>query len=230
MTSGGNRKPPNAGRRVTAGLGRRTHLTRRSLPDERAFNECNRPVSDQVRLMAHVSRWLARQSLGVGDLTPDLVEEFLVARRNAGYALWLSSKGVAPLLGHLRRLAVVPVPEAAVATTPAEHLLESYRAYLIEERGLAAATVVLVRAAPIDVRVVARAETEPDNPGGHVTRLGVMVANCIAPDDLEGRFKEVHFRFPGCARNGFQYSTSSFSHFSSSASVPLSRTRPYSSL
>lgn len=97
-------------------------------------------VSDQLRLMAHVSRWLADRGLDVGDLTPDRVEEFLVARRSAGYVLWLSSKGVAPLLAYLRRLALVAVPEPAVATTPAEHLLERYRAYLIEERGLAAGT------------------------------------------------------------------------------------------
>lgn len=98
-------------------------------------------VSDQLRQMAHVSRWLERRGLGVGDLTPERVEEFLVARRAAGYRLWLSPKGVAPLLAHLRQLAVVPVPEPAVATTAAEHLFERYRSYLVEERGLAAGTV-----------------------------------------------------------------------------------------
>lgn len=81
-------------------------------------------VSDQLRLMAHVSRWLADRGLDVGDLTPDRVEEFLVARRAAGYTLWRSSKGVAPLLAYLGRLAVVPVRAPAVATTPAERVLE----------------------------------------------------------------------------------------------------------
>ena len=96
---------------------------------------------DQLRLMAHVSRWLAGQGLGVGDLTPSRVREFLVARRSAGYTLWLSPKGVAPLLAHLRRLGVVPVPYPYVATTPAEQLVERYRSYLVEERGLAPSTV-----------------------------------------------------------------------------------------
>lgn len=98
-------------------------------------------VCDQLRVLAHVSRWLAGRGLDVGQLTPARVEEFLVARRAEGYTLWCSPKGVAPLLAHLRRLAVVPVPEPAVATTPADQLLEDYRIYLVQERGLAAGTV-----------------------------------------------------------------------------------------
>ncbi len=98
-------------------------------------------VSDQLRLMAHVSRWLAAQGLDVGDLTPERVEAFLVARREAGYVLWRSVKGVAPLLDYLRRLSVAPLPEPVVPARLEEHLLEDYRAYLTMERGLAAGTV-----------------------------------------------------------------------------------------
>lgn len=100
------------------------------------------PVCDQLRLMAHVSRWLASNGFDVVDLTPERVDDFLVARRAAGYVLWRSPKGVAPLLRYLRHLRVVPLPELATATTPAEHVLEHYRTYLVEERGLARATVV----------------------------------------------------------------------------------------
>jgi integrase len=98
-------------------------------------------VSNQLQLMAHVSRWLTGRGLVVGDLTPDRVEEFLVARRAAGYVLWRSAKGVAPLLAHLGHLGVLPVCEAVTVVTPAEELLERYRVYLVEERGLAAGTV-----------------------------------------------------------------------------------------
>jgi len=98
-------------------------------------------MTDQLRLMAHVSRWLASKSLDLEQLTPERVEEFLVARRAAGYALWCSLKGVAPLLAYLRRLGVVPLPERTGPTTPVEQLLEVYRCYLVEERGLAASTV-----------------------------------------------------------------------------------------
>jgi integrase/recombinase XerD len=97
-------------------------------------------VCGQLRLMAHVSRWLVGRGLDVGDLSPGRVEEFLVARRAAGYTLWCSAKGVAPLLAYLRRRGVVPVPKQA-ATTPADELLDRYRDYLVKERGLAAGTV-----------------------------------------------------------------------------------------
>jgi integrase/recombinase XerD len=94
-----------------------------------------------TRLMAHVSRWLISKGLGVEALTPERVNEFLVARRDAGYSQWCSPRGVAPLLAHLRRLGVVPLPKRNTPATPAERLLEQYDSYLVEERGLAAATV-----------------------------------------------------------------------------------------
>ena len=97
--------------------------------------------SDQLRVMAHVSRWLGAKGLEAGDLTPERVEEFLVARRKAGYVLWCSTKGVAPLLACLRRLGAAPVVELTVPTTPADQLIEDFRVYLVEERDLAAATV-----------------------------------------------------------------------------------------
>lgn len=98
-------------------------------------------LSDQLRLMAHVSRWLAAKGLEASDLTAERVEEFLVARREAGYVLWCSPKGVAPLLAYLRRVGVVPLIGSTIPITPAGQLLEDFRVYLVEERGLAAATV-----------------------------------------------------------------------------------------
>ena len=37
-----------------------------------------------------LSRWLEREGLSPGELTPERVEEFLAARRAAGYSTWLS--------------------------------------------------------------------------------------------------------------------------------------------
>lgn len=98
-------------------------------------------LTDQLRLMAHVSGWLTSNGFAVEELTSDRIDAFLVARRGAGYALWCSAKGVAPLIAHLRHVGAVPVPKPSLPTTPAEQLLEDFRAYLFEERGLAAATV-----------------------------------------------------------------------------------------
>jgi integrase/recombinase XerD len=102
-------------------------------------------ASNQLQLMAHASRWLANRGLGVGELTPAGVEEFLVVRRAEGYTLWLSGKAMAPILGYLGALDVVPTPAPVGPTTPAENLLERYQAYLVEERGLAGGTVASYR-------------------------------------------------------------------------------------
>jgi integrase/recombinase XerD len=94
----------------------------------------------QVGLMAHLSRWLESRGLGPADLTPERAEEFIRARRAAGYTLLLSQRALAPLLDYLRGLGVVPQPPPA-ACTAAEKLTGDYRRYLVSERGLAAATV-----------------------------------------------------------------------------------------
>jgi site-specific recombinase XerD len=90
----------------------------------------------QLGLAAHLSRWLAAAGLGTMALTAPVAEEFLAARRAAGYSAYLTPKALAPLLGYLRELGVVPEAEIAAPATPAEALLERYRCYLLAERGL----------------------------------------------------------------------------------------------
>jgi integrase/recombinase XerD len=94
----------------------------------------------QLRLMAHVSRWLAEEGLDSEGFTSAQVERFLAARRAAGYRTFLSRRGVAPLLAHLRALGVVPI-EREPAGSEVEALLERYRVYLLGERGLTVGTV-----------------------------------------------------------------------------------------
>ncbi len=99
-------------------------------------------ASNQLQLMAHTSRWLGSAGLGAAELGLGRVEEFLAHRREAGYTLWLSAKAMVPMLGYLRGLGVVPTPATVGPATEAEELQERYRAYLVHERALAAATVV----------------------------------------------------------------------------------------
>ena len=98
-------------------------------------------AADQLRLMAHVSRWLAAHKLEVGALDERRMQQFLKARRAEGYVLWLSPKALGPLVTYLRGIGLAPLPPLRPPTTPAEVLLESYRDYLVSERGLARATV-----------------------------------------------------------------------------------------
>jgi site-specific recombinase XerD len=94
----------------------------------------------QMLLMAHVSRWLDGEGLDAGGLTPEAAERFLAARRAAGYVQLLSPKALAPLLGFLRRTGAVPEAPPPVPAGPADALLDSYRHYLVTERGLGAET------------------------------------------------------------------------------------------
>jgi hypothetical protein len=91
--------------------------------------------------MAHLSRWLVGRGLDGHELTSSVVEEFLRSRRVAGYRQWLSARGMAPLLDHLREVGIAPVCSPAVADSAVEVLLAAYRTYLVQERGMAASTV-----------------------------------------------------------------------------------------
>jgi len=98
-------------------------------------------AANQVRVLAHLSRWMEGCGLGPGELTGKRLGEFLAARRDAGYTCWLSERGMAPLTAFLRGLGAVPAAEPAASEEAADVLLGRYRAYLEAERGLAASTV-----------------------------------------------------------------------------------------
>src|SRR6266511_3891689 len=85
----------------------------------------------QLRLLAHLSSWLAGRGLDPAGLDAAAVEEFFAARRAAGHTTLRSSRALEPLLGYLRGLGVEPAA-VVVATTPAEELLERYRRYLLD--------------------------------------------------------------------------------------------------
>jgi integrase/recombinase XerD len=97
-------------------------------------------AGSQMRLAAHLSRWLESEGLDAAALTPMVVEKFMAARRTAGYVDFRSSRALGPLLGYLRELGTAPHVPPAVATTPEEVFLERYRRYLTMERGLVAST------------------------------------------------------------------------------------------
>jgi len=98
-------------------------------------------AANVLRLMGHLSRWLEARGLCAADLAGDVVSAYLASRRAAGYTCWLSPRGLAPLLDHLRMVGVVPPPVVGVVSGPVDEVVERYRGYLVGERGLAPATV-----------------------------------------------------------------------------------------
>ncbi len=100
----------------------------------------SQPAAQQLRLMAHVSRWLAaggRQAAGLNAVT---VDAFVVSRRAAGYSNHLTGDALRPLLVYLRGLGVVAEEDVLVPDGPVEVALERYRRYLLVERGLSVIT------------------------------------------------------------------------------------------
>lgn len=100
-------------------------------------------AATHIRLVAHLSRWLARQGVEVSGLTPATVDAYFAERRAAGYIAYVTRRALRPLLGYLRRLGVLPAPAPEVPASPEERLLARYRDYLTIERALASATVEL---------------------------------------------------------------------------------------
>ncbi len=99
-------------------------------------------AAQQVRLLAHVSRWLESEELGSQDLTAEAVGRFLTVRREAGYRDYLSVRAIDPMLRHLRAIGEAPAAVLQEPASPTEVLLARFGAYLTVERGLVAGTAV----------------------------------------------------------------------------------------
>jgi site-specific recombinase XerD len=98
-------------------------------------------AANQLRVMAHLSRWLWGRGLGPGEFTAERADEFLADRRAAGYTHWCSARGLAPLLGYLRGAGAAPEPVVGRPEGLLDVLAGDYARFLVTERGLAASTV-----------------------------------------------------------------------------------------
>jgi hypothetical protein len=65
-------------------------------------------ITDHVRLLADLSDWLSGRGLAGADLTTPVAEAFLRERRAAGRRVGVTPRGLAPVLGYLRRVRVAP--------------------------------------------------------------------------------------------------------------------------
>jgi len=94
----------------------------------------------QLRLLAHLSRWMTTEDLALDGLSVEAVARFVAARRASHRGL-RSPRALVALLGYLRSIGVVGWGSVLATTDPVEVLLERFGAYLSRERGLTAATV-----------------------------------------------------------------------------------------
>jgi integrase/recombinase XerD len=91
-------------------------------------------VEHQLRLLAHLSRWMHNHGLVVGQLTGVRVDEFLIERR-ASYTALYSPRALRPPLDYLTELGVLAVEDPAPPTT-VDVAVEGFESYLLTERGL----------------------------------------------------------------------------------------------
>lgn len=89
-------------------------------------------LANQLRLVAHFSRWLERRRIELPQLTTDLVDRYLALRRRTR-TQWTSRQALTPLLAHLGLTTLV-----ARGAPKRSGVMERYCAYLVDERGLTA--------------------------------------------------------------------------------------------
>ena len=92
----------------------------------------------QLRLLAHLSRWLEREGIDPVEVRELQLERFREEDLARVRSLRIAG-GLVPLLAYLRGLGVVPAADEP-ALSNVELLLGRYREYLLVERGLTAGT------------------------------------------------------------------------------------------
>ena len=149
------------------------------------------PAAQQLRLMAHVSRWLLAEGKDGSAPNAAMVEAFAISRRAAGYSSHVVGGSLRPLLAYLRGLGVLAVQEVLAPEGPVEVVLERYRRYLLVERGLNTVTARVYVGA---VRPFLAGRVLPDSLGVDLRNLGAadvtafVVERC--PEQPRGAAKQ----------------------------------------
>jgi site-specific recombinase XerD len=97
-------------------------------------------VRNMLADLGQLGLWMSREGLVPAKLDEDAMVAFVAARQAAGHRRALGPRAMIPLLSYLRDAGVTPA--AKPPQTPLGALLGEYRMWLVQERGLAAATVL----------------------------------------------------------------------------------------
>lgn len=100
------------------------------------------PVSVRNRLSQWRSFgcWLEAEGLTPRELTDGAAQQYLAARRAAGHVAWVSGHCLTLPTAYLRSVGVALEEPLSAGDGTTENVLAAFRTYLVEERGLAAAT------------------------------------------------------------------------------------------
>jgi hypothetical protein len=97
-------------------------------------------VRNMLKDLGQVGLWLSTEGLEAAQLNEERMAAFLTARQGAGHRKVPGTRAMVPLLNYLREAGVAPAAKPSL--TPLGVLLGQYRSWLVQERGLAATTVL----------------------------------------------------------------------------------------
>ncbi|HET6954564.1 MAG TPA: site-specific integrase [Acidimicrobiales bacterium] len=99
-------------------------------------------AAEKMQLVGRLSRFLQRRGLEASELSAEVVEEFFEDLHARHGASWPTPKSFGWLVEYLRELGVTPAAPRPAPPSAQEELVDRYRVYLVEERGLARKTVI----------------------------------------------------------------------------------------
>lgn len=97
-------------------------------------------VRNMLKDLGQVGLWLWAEGLEVAQFDEERASAFLAVRREAGHQRVGGPRALLPLVTYLREVGAVPVDTTLLA--PLAELLGQYRVWMVQERGLAAMTVL----------------------------------------------------------------------------------------
>jgi len=100
-------------------------------------------ATELLRLMGHLSRWMADQGLGAVLLSPEQVSAFCRARREEGYTARLGPGSLRVILEFLQSQGIESLPSIPPSVSAAQQLLGRYESHLALERGLVEKVVAM---------------------------------------------------------------------------------------
>lgn len=98
----------------------------------------------QIRLVGHFNRWLDQKGLSAQQIDEALIERYWRNFQRRKRVRWFDVGALVRLLDLLREKGVTPQRTIEAVPTPRETLLEEYRCYLRDERGLSQGTARIV--------------------------------------------------------------------------------------
>jgi site-specific recombinase XerD len=98
-------------------------------------------VRGMLKVLGQLGRWMVSEKLEPGQLDDTAIEEFLAFRRAGGDRQVPRISALGQLLRYLRDVGVMMAEGEPGEPTPPERFIADYREWLINERGLAPATV-----------------------------------------------------------------------------------------